>query len=95
VSEDMGAKLEALLREAFKAGWKERDRTPGLKRQEKRSFDNAFRSMIGGGRFNDYEYVRDHRTYRHGIWLASAFRRDLAQTIGERVADAPESPSHD
>lgn len=68
------------LREAFKAGWKERDRFPGLKRQTKRSLNNYLRSAMGGGRFNDVEYVPAHRAYRHGYWLGSDFRKALANT---------------
>lgn len=65
-----------MLREAFKAGWKERDRNPGLKRVQRRSLDNAIRSAIGGGRFNDYDYAPDHRAYHNSIWLNSAYRKD-------------------
>ena len=67
------------LREAFKAGWKERDRSPGLRRQVRRSLDNAIRSAIGGGRFNDVEYVPDHKKYHHGIWTRSAFKKGLSE----------------
>lgn len=74
---------ETALREAFKAGWKERDRNPGLKRVMRRSLDNAIRSAIGGGRFNDHDYVPDHRTYHGSIWLNSAFRKSLATSTAK------------
>lgn len=68
---------EVDLREAFKAGWKERNRDPGLRKQTKRSLDNALRSAIGGGRFNDVEYVKDTKTYNHSIWTRSTFFKDI------------------
>ena len=68
---------EEIARAAFKAGWKARDERPGLKQVMRKSFDNALRSMIGGGRYNDYDYVPDHRPYHNSIWLRSAFRRAM------------------
>lgn len=65
------------LREAFKAGWKERNQNPGLRAQQKRSLNNALRSAMGGGRFNDLEYVKDTKVYNHGIWTRSAFFKSI------------------
>ncbi len=73
-----GTYTEADLREAFKAGWKERDRFPGLKRETRNSLSNALRSAMGGGKYNDVRYVPANRTYHPSIWLGSAFRKALA-----------------
>jgi hypothetical protein len=81
------AEVELLVREAFKAGWKERNRCPGLRKQQRRSLDNALRSMIGGGRYNDVEYVPDQRAYAHSIWLNSTFRREFAQGMSAGTAE--------
>lgn len=64
------------LRAAFKAGWQERNRSPGLKRRVKSSLNNAVLSAMGGGRFADVEYVPDSRTYHNSIWLNSSFRKE-------------------
>ena len=72
--------IDELLREAFKAGWKERDKTPGLKRQTKRTLDNAMLSALGGGHYADVEYVKDHRQYHNSIWLNSAFKKQATLT---------------
>ncbi len=68
---------EEQLRLAFKAGWAERNRDPGLRRRPKRSFNNAIMGAIGGGRYAEQEYVPDTKTYHHSIWLNSAFRKAL------------------
>lgn len=71
---------EADLREAFKAGWKKRNESPGLKRQPKRTLTNRIAHGIGAGYSQmDMEYVKDHRTYSHNIWLGSAFRKALKE----------------
>ena len=61
------------LREAFKAGWKERNRSPGLKRVRRQTM----MSLIGGGRYEECDYVPDDRKYQHGYWQNSAFRKGL------------------
>lgn len=68
---------EADLREAFKAGWKTRDASPGLKRVRKRNIGNAILGAIGGGKHSEYALIPDHRKYQHGIWLRSEFFRSL------------------
>jgi shikimate kinase len=70
---------EVDLRDAFRAGWKERNRNPGLKRQTRRTLNNAVLGAIGGGRFADQEYVPDDRTYHASIWANSAYRKALHQ----------------
>jgi len=69
------AYTEADLREAFKAGWQERNRTPGLKKVRKASLNNIILSAIGGGRYGDYVLVPADRKYSHSVWLRSAFRK--------------------
>lgn len=74
-----GPYTEADLREAFKAGWKERDKRPGLKKQIRGSIHNAIGGAIGMPRqMMDADYVPDHRTYHNSIWLNSSFRKGLS-----------------
>ena len=68
-----GRYTEADLREAFKAGWKERNSSPGLKRVSRGNLASA----LGGPRYADVSYVKDDRAYHNGIWLRSAFKRGL------------------
>ena len=69
---------EADLREAFKAGWKARNASPGLKRVLKRNLGNAILAQIGGLKHGEHALVRDNRDYHHGIWLRSAFKKALS-----------------
>lgn len=75
------------LRDAFRAGWKERNRNPGLKRQTRRTLNNAVLGAIGGGRFADIEYVPDDRTYHASIWANSSYRKSLPEAA-ERPTEA-------
>lgn len=68
---------ETDLRAAFQAGWKERNKSPGLKRQARRNLDNAIMSAIGGGRHLAQDYVPDTRTYHASIWSTSDYRKKL------------------
>jgi len=71
----MSGYTEADLREAFKAGWKERNRIPGLKKATRKSLNNAILGAIGGSRYAEQILIADDRTYRHSLWLRSAFRK--------------------
>ena len=71
------AYTEADLREAFKAGWKERNRVPGLKRVRRNSMNNAILGAIGGDRYAEHILIKDDRAYSHSFWLRSAFRKAL------------------
>jgi hypothetical protein len=81
------AEIERIASAAFKAGWDERNRNPGLKKRERNSLDNLIRSACGGRRFNDFDYVPDERTYHRSIWLRSQYRMSLAQVIEARRAE--------
>jgi hypothetical protein len=83
---------EADLREAFKAGWKERNRIPGLKRVRRNSLNNAILGAIGGGRYSETALVPDDRTYSHAIWLHSAFRKARTAVEGPSVGTEPGLP---
>lgn len=70
---------EGDLREAFKAGWKERDSSPGLKRVRAKTTRNALGGAIGmPHRYSDFKYVPDHKRYHNSIWLRSAFKKKLS-----------------
>jgi hypothetical protein len=73
------------LRDAFRSGWHERNRNPGLKRQARSNVHNTIMNAIGGGRHLEQEYVPDKRTYHNSIWANSGFRKDLAK--GSDTAD--------
>lgn len=62
------------LRNAFRAGWQEREKTPGLKRVPKRDGRNNMMRAIGGGKYAEHVYVPAHRKYHNSIWLRSSFR---------------------
>ncbi len=65
------------LRDAFRSGWHQRNRNPGLKRQAKKNVHNAIMSSIGGARDLEQEYVPDTRTYHNSIWATSDFRKRM------------------
>src|SRR3546814_17743913 len=65
------------LRDAFRSGWHQRNRNPGLKRQAKKNVHNAIMSSIGGARHLEQEYVPDKRTYHNSIWAKRDFRKPL------------------
>ena len=69
--------VEEIAREAFKAGWKERNRSPGLKKVVKRSLNNAIISAVGGSRHMDTILVPDDRKYHNSIWIHSDLRKQL------------------
>src|SRR3546814_11453003 len=75
-SSDLG---EEDLRDAFRSGWHERNRNPGLKRQARKNVHNAIMNSIGGGRHLEKEYVLDQRTYHNSLWTNSGFRKDLCK----------------
>jgi len=86
------SRIEKMLAQAFKAGWNERNRNPGLKRQTRLSLDNAILSAIGGSRYAKQEYVPDTRTYHHSIWLRSEARDQLAKAIEAGTAETLAAP---
>lgn len=64
------------LRDAFREGWKTRDRTPGLKKVRRNNVHNHIMAGIGAGNKNmQYALIPDHRKYHNGIWLRSQFRK--------------------
>lgn len=75
---------ETDLREAFKAGWKERNRQPGLKKVPRKDGPNSMLRALGGGRYAESDYVPDHKSYKHAIWTNSAFRRACVKCDGEK-----------
>src|SRR3546814_10199440 len=76
VAREISARLSPIygeedLRDAFRSGWHERNRNPGLKRQARKNVHNAIMNSIGGGRHLEQEYVPDPRTYHNSIWTRS------------------------
>lgn len=70
------------LRAAFHAGWKARNRNPGLKRVRKKSLNNAILGMIGGDKHSEYALIPDDRKYHNSIWLKSEYRKTLMKPKG-------------
>src|SRR3546814_7938204 len=82
VAREISARLSPIygeedLRDAFRSGWHERNRNPGLKRQARKNVHNAIMNSIGGGRHLEQEYVPD-RSEEHTSELQSLMRISYA-----------------